>query len=72
MSNLTDKMTNSLIDSVNSRMSDVEKFANKTNLSETDMIKFNLAASKYSMMVTLTSNLVKNLTDTEKQVASKM
>lgn len=41
-------------------------------LSELDMIEYNMAASRYSTLVSLGSGLVKNLTDTEKQVANKM
>lgn len=54
---------------------EIEKFASRgadDPLSETDMIKFNMVASRYSSMVNLTSGLIKNLTDTEKQVANKM
>lgn len=53
----------------------VEDFANRgpdNPLTETDMIKFNMEASRYSSMVSMASGLVKNLTDTEKQVANKM
>ena len=51
---------------------EVDKFAGKTDLTEVEMIEYNLAASKYSTMVSLASGLVKNLSDTEKQVANKM
>lgn len=72
MATITSNVSESLFKTIDSKSNEVSKFANKENLSESDMIKFNMAASKYSMMVTLTSNLVKNLTDTEKQVANKM
>jgi hypothetical protein len=41
-------------------------------LSDSDMIKFNLAASNYSTRLSMVSGLVKNLSDTEKQIANKM
>ncbi|MDL2290703.1 hypothetical protein LJC09_01180 [Desulfovibrio sp. OttesenSCG-928-F20] len=50
----------------------LDVFTGKTELSEVEMIQYNLAASKYSTMVSLSSGLVKNISDTEKQVANKM
>ena len=41
-------------------------------LSDSDMIKFNLAASNYTTRLSMVSGLVKNLSDTEKQIANKM
>ncbi len=51
---------------------ELEKYNSQTSLTETDMIKYNLAVSQYSTMVSLASGLVKNISDTEKQVANKM
>ena len=50
----------------------LEQFTDKDELDELSMIHYNLAASKFSTMVSLSSGLVKNLSDTEKQVANKM
>ena len=41
-------------------------------LTDSDMIKFNLAASNYTTRLSMVSGLVKNLSDTEKQIANKM
>ena len=51
---------------------ELEEFEKMDKMSELDMIRYNMAASKYSTMVSLASGLVKNLSDTEKQVANKM
>lgn len=69
---MSNSVSNSLFSTIQAKSNDVAEFSKKENLSETDMIKFNMAASKYQMMVSLTANLVKNLTETEKQVANKM
>lgn len=69
---MSNSVSNSLFSTIQAKSNDVAEFSQKENLSETDMIKFNMAASKYQMMVSLTANLVKNLTETEKQVANKM
>lgn len=53
----------------------VDDFAAKATLgtlTEADMIQYNMAASRYSTMVSMGSGLIKTLTDTEKQVANKM
>ncbi|MDR2892614.1 MAG: hypothetical protein LBV80_05970 [Deltaproteobacteria bacterium] len=50
----------------------LDAFTNLPEMDELTMIEYNLAASKYSTMVSLSSGLVKNLSDTEKQVANKM
>lgn len=55
-----------------SAKAELNAFKEKTDLTEVDMIDYNMAASKYSTMVSLASGLIKNLTDTEKQVANKM
>ncbi len=62
-------------DAITKTQGDIDKYkdlATKGALSEVDMIEFNMAASRYSTMVSLASGLIKNLTDTEKQVANKM
>lgn len=69
---MSNSVSNSLFSTIQAKGNDVAEFSKKDNLSETDMIKFNMSASKYQMMVSLTANLVKNLTETEKQVANKM
>lgn len=51
---------------------ELDAFTTKTDMDEMTMIEYNLAASKYSTMVSLSSGLVKNISDTEKQVANKM
>jgi ABC-type transporter Mla subunit MlaD len=51
----------------------LDAFMAKTGeLSDAEMIQFNLAASNYSTRLSLVSGLVKNLSDTEKQIANKM
>lgn len=50
----------------------LDQFTKLTDMDELSMIQYNLAASKYSTMVSLSSGLVKNISDTEKQVANKM
>ncbi len=50
----------------------LEQFTALTEMDEVTMIKYNLAASQYSTMVSMSSGLVKSLSDTEKQVANKM
>lgn len=72
MPTITDTTATNMFATIQSKSDEVAQFANKTSLSETEMIQFNMAASRYSNMVSLASNLVKNLTDTEKQVANKM
>ena len=68
--------TNTSFDTVKTHISttknELDKFKNMEKMSETDMIEYNMAASKYSTMVSLASGLIKNLSDTEKQVANKM
>ncbi|MDR2161738.1 MAG: hypothetical protein LBO77_06340 [Desulfovibrio sp.] len=57
---------------IDTAKSNLDTYANKTELTEKEMIEYNLAASKYSTMVSLASGVVKNISDTEKQVANKM
>ncbi len=66
------KTVSSAIKTTQKTISDFEKKAKSGSMSEVDMIEFNMAASRYSTMVSLSSGLIKNLTDTEKQVANKM
>ncbi len=51
---------------------EIAAFAASDSLEEEDMIKFNMLASQYSVMMSLTSGLVKTLTDAEQSVAQKM
>jgi hypothetical protein len=58
---------------VDTAQTDLATYMSKTGeLSDSDMIKFNLAASNYSTRLSMVSGLVKNLADTEKQIANKM
>jgi hypothetical protein len=41
-------------------------------IDEGKMVQLNMAASRFTTMISLSSGLVKSLTDTEKQVANKM
>jgi hypothetical protein len=68
---LADQIRDSMFNSTVSA-ADVAAFANNQDLSEIDMIKFNMAASRYNMITNLTSNLVKDLTDNEKWIAARM
>ena len=69
---LTDRVKGSLFNTMDKMGQEVAAFANKEQLSEMDMIKFNMAASRYSMVTNLTTNLVKERTENEKQIAQKM
>jgi hypothetical protein len=66
------KAYNAVGGAIDNAKTELEKFTGKKDLSDTEMIEYNLAASKYSTMVSLASGLIKNLADTEKQVANKM
>jgi hypothetical protein len=58
---------------VDKAQADLETYMKRTDeLSDSDMIKFNLAASNYSTRLSMVSGLVKNFADTEKQIANKM
>lgn len=59
-------------EAIETAKANLDTFTSKKELSEVEMIQYNLAASKYSTMVSLSSGLVKNIADTEKQVATKM
>ena len=70
-----DKSYKSVEGTITSAKGEIEDFAAKAasgTLTEADMIQYNMAASRYSTMVSLGSGLIKTLTDTEKQVANKM
>jgi hypothetical protein len=69
---LANQVKGSMFNTMDKMGQEVAAFANKDQLSEMDMIKFNMAASRYSMVTNLTSNLVKELTEAEKQIAQKM
>lgn len=69
---LADKVKESMFGSMDKMSQEVAAFANQSEYSEVDLIKFNMAASRYNMVTQLTSNLVKELTESEKQVAQKM
>jgi hypothetical protein len=69
---LADQLKGSMFNAMDSAGAEVAQYSGKTNLSEIDMIKFNMAASRYNMMTNLTSSLVKDLTEGEKQIAQKM
>jgi hypothetical protein len=70
-----DKSYTAVDASITTAKNEVDIFSEKAKtgaLSEAEMIQYNMAASRYSTMVSLGSALIKNLTDTEKQVANKM
>lgn len=69
---LADRMSEAMFKAMNSAAEQVAEFGNKDKLSESDMIKFNMAASRYTMITNLTANLAKNLTECEKQIAQRM
>ncbi len=72
MSELVNNSINSMGGSIASAADEVAKYAAKEDLSDQEMIEFNAAASKYSMLMSLTSRLIKTLTDAEQAVAQKM
>jgi hypothetical protein len=61
-----------VLNPIDTAKTNLDAYASKTELTEKEMIEYNLAASKYSTMVSLASGVVKNIADTEKQVANKM
>jgi len=69
---LANKVKDSMFNSMNKLADEVAKYANQENLSEVDLIKFQMAASRFNTMTTLTTNLVKELTEGEKSIAQKM
>lgn len=69
---LANNVKSSMFESMDKLAGDVAQYANQQNLSEVDLIKFQMAASRYNTMTTLTTNLVKELTEGEKAIAQKM
>lgn len=77
---MADQMKGTMFNAMDGASAEVAKWSDKaeqmqkdgTSLSETDMMQFNMAVARYNTMTTLTSSLVKNLTEGEKGIASKM
>ena len=69
---LADRVQDSLLSNMNKQAEEVAKYANKAELSEQDLIKFQMVSSRYSMVSQMTTNLLKNLTDAEKNIAGRM
>jgi hypothetical protein len=69
---LTDQVFGSLKSSMDKNAAEVAKFASKEELSEQDLIKFQMASSRYSTVVQMCTNLVKTLTENEKTIAQRM
>ncbi len=63
---------NSMTGSIEDLSAEIAAFSSKENLSETDMIEFNMLATEYSTMMSLASGLIKTLTEAEQSVAQKM
>ncbi len=72
MSEIAKSALDSMGKSIDKLSEQLATFASKDNLSETDMIQFNMQASEYSTMMSLTSGLIKTLTEAEQSVAQKM
>lgn len=72
MSEVAQKALDSMSTSITGMSDQIAEYANKTELSEQDMLQFNLLASEYSTMMSLASGLIKTLTDAEQSVAQKM
>ena len=72
MSEIAKSALGSMGKSIDKLSEQLATFASKDNLSETDMIQFNMQASEYSTMMSLTSGLIKTLTEAEQSVAQKM
>ena len=69
---LADGVQKSLFGTMDKYAEDVAMYANKELLSEQDLIKFQMASSRFNMITQLATNLVKGLTDSEKAIAQKM
>lgn len=74
---ISEKMYSGLNSQINTQDSDIGKMMAKGSgkdgeFSEMDMVKLNMAVSRRSTVMNLFSSAIKNMTDTEKQVASKM
>lgn len=72
MSEIAHNALNSMSGSITDMSNEIAAYANKDQLSEQDMLEFNLLASEYSTMMSLASGLIKTLTDAEQSVAQKM
>lgn len=72
MSEIAHTALNSMSGSITDMSNEIAAFANKDQLSEQDMLEFNLLASEYSTMMSMASGLIKTLTDAEQSVAQKM
>ncbi len=72
MSDLANSALDSMTGSINDLSTQIAEFSNKSELSETDMIEFNMLATEYSTMMSLASGLIKKLTEAEESVAQKM
>ncbi len=72
MSDLANSALNSMTGSIDDISSQIAEFSNKSDLSEADMIEFNMLATEYSTMMSLASGLIKKLTEAEEGVAQKM
>ncbi len=72
MSDIARSAFDSMSGSIEDLSAQIATFASKDQLSETDMIEFNMLAAEYSTMMSLASGLVKTLTDAEQSVAQKM
>ncbi len=72
MSETSHAALGSMTSSIDSLSAEIAAFASKDELSEADMLEFNMLASEYSMMMSLASGLIKTLTDAEQSVAQKM
>lgn len=66
------QLNGNMFGSMGNMADEIAKFANQHSLSEADLIKFNMAASRYNLISQLTSELVKELTDGEKAIAQKL
>lgn len=69
---LANQVKDSMFGSMEKLADEVAGFANQENMSEVDLIKFQMAASRFNTLTTLTTNLVKELTEGEKAIAQKM
>ena len=69
---MADNVKGNLFSSIDKYGKDVKMYSSKGELDEQDLIKFQMASARFNMIVQLTSNLVKEMTDTEKAIAQKM
>lgn len=66
---LMNNIQNSMFSSLQTDQSQIAQMSNKKNLSDQDMIKFQMDASRYSTELSMTSNLLKTLSDNQKSIA---